>query len=138
RPLTTTPEAFIEDAASLLRERKMGALPVIERGRLVGIISESDLLDALVELTRVVEPTTLLEVECDDGIREMERVRSTLARRGVRVLWIRTISEPNGRMHAALRVRAPLGCAPEQVLEEAGFRISLCVTGRKPANRGHE
>src|SRR5204862_451057 len=123
--------------ASLLRERKIGALPVVERGRLIGIVTESDLLDALVELTRVVEPTTLLEVECDDGIREMERVRSTLDRRGARVLWIRTVSEPDGRVHVALRVRAPLGCAPEQVLEEAGFRISLCVTGAKRPHRDH-
>jgi acetoin utilization protein AcuB len=136
-PLATTPGTLIEDAASLLREQKIGALPVVERGRVIGIVTESDLLDALVALTRVVEPTTLLEVECDEGIREMERARRELERRGAHVLWMRTACEPHGRVHAALRVRAPLGCAPERVLEEAGFRVSLCVTGGGASKRGN-
>jgi acetoin utilization protein AcuB len=133
-PITTTPGALVEDAASVLRARKIGALPVVERGCLVGIITESDLLDALVQLTRIVEPTTLLELECDDGIHETERARSMLERRGASVLWMRTASDPNGRVHAAVRVRSPVGIAPEQILEEGGFRVSLCVTGATPGN----
>jgi len=48
-PLTVTPETSIWDAARILRERKVGALPVLHDGRLVGIISTSDLLEALIE-----------------------------------------------------------------------------------------
>ncbi len=131
-PLTTTPETLIEDAARDLRARKIGALPVVERGSLVGIVTDSDLLDALVELTQVLEPTTLLEIDCDDGLREMERARRILEQRGAQVLWTRTDCESSGRVHCAIRVRSPRGCAPERLLEEAGFRVSLCVTG---ANR---
>jgi acetoin utilization protein AcuB len=134
-PLTTTPGTLIEDAASVLRTHKIGALPVIEHGAVVGIVSESDLLDALVELTRITEPTTLLQIECDDGLREMERARSMLERRGASVLWMRSACEPDGRVHVALRVRSPLGFAPEQVLEEGGFRVSLCVTGTRRATQ---
>jgi nucleotide-binding universal stress UspA family protein/predicted transcriptional regulator len=47
--LTVTPETSIWDAARLLKERKIGALPVLEEERLVGIISTSDLLEALIE-----------------------------------------------------------------------------------------
>lgn len=47
--LTVTPETSIWDAARLLKERKVGALPVLEKERLVGIISTSDLLEALIE-----------------------------------------------------------------------------------------
>jgi acetoin utilization protein AcuB len=128
-PITTIPSARIEDAASILRQCKIGALPVVERGALVGIVSESDLLQALIELARILEPTTLLEVECDDGLPEAQRVRSVLERHGVEVLWMRTASEPDGRVHLALRVRSPLGHVPEQTLEEAGFRVSSCIAG---------
>jgi len=48
--LTVAPNTSIWDAARLLRERKVGALPVLEEGRIVGIISTSDLLEALIEL----------------------------------------------------------------------------------------
>jgi acetoin utilization protein AcuB len=45
--LTVTPQTTIYDAARLLRERKFGALPVVQDGALVGIISTTDLLEAL-------------------------------------------------------------------------------------------
>jgi hypothetical protein len=33
-------------------------------------------------------------------------------------------------VRATFRVRAPIGHLPEQTLEEAGFRVSSCITGR--------
>jgi len=47
--LTVTPETSIWDAARILRERKVGALPVLQDGHVVGIVSTSDLLEALIE-----------------------------------------------------------------------------------------
>ena len=38
------PGARITEAARLMHEHKLGALPVVERGRLVGIITETDIL----------------------------------------------------------------------------------------------
>jgi acetoin utilization protein AcuB len=43
----TTP---IREAARLMHERKLGALPVVERDRLVGILTETDVLDAFQRL----------------------------------------------------------------------------------------
>lgn len=45
--VTTTPEATISEAAKLLVSHKIGGLPVLENGRLVGIITETDVLEAL-------------------------------------------------------------------------------------------
>jgi acetoin utilization protein AcuB len=46
--VTTTPETPIEEAAALMRERKIGALPVLHDQRLVGLITESDIFRAFV------------------------------------------------------------------------------------------
>jgi CBS domain-containing protein len=48
--VVVTPGARIGEAARLMHERKIGALPVVERGRVVGIITESDTLAAFEEL----------------------------------------------------------------------------------------
>ena len=40
--VTIKPETPLVEAARLLTERKIGCLPVIENGRLVGILTESD------------------------------------------------------------------------------------------------
>jgi acetoin utilization protein AcuB len=48
--LTVEPDAPLVSAATLLRRERIGALPVVKNGRLVGILTRSDLLDALVRL----------------------------------------------------------------------------------------
>src|SRR5512140_3199797 len=50
-PQTADPLDPVEDAARIMRARKIGCLPVLDEGRLVGIITGLDLLDALVRVT---------------------------------------------------------------------------------------
>jgi len=40
--LTTTPDTPLAEAAKVLVERKIGCLPVVDGGRLIGIITEAD------------------------------------------------------------------------------------------------
>jgi len=42
-----SPETSLREAAQRLRRQRFGALPVVENGKLVGIITRSDLLDAM-------------------------------------------------------------------------------------------
>ncbi len=49
-PLTVTPQTPIEVAAKLMRKYKIASLPVVEEGKVVGIITESDLFDAFIEI----------------------------------------------------------------------------------------
>ncbi len=55
-PLTIAPEEKAADAASIMVKRKIGALPVINKGKLVGIITATDILKAFVKLCDIVEP----------------------------------------------------------------------------------
>jgi acetoin utilization protein AcuB len=48
--VTARSEMPLVEAARLMYERKIGALPVVDRGRLVGIITESDILKAFQEV----------------------------------------------------------------------------------------
>jgi acetoin utilization protein AcuB len=49
-PLTLTPDDTVFSAAALMRQHRVGALPIVEDGRLVGILTRSDLLAALIGL----------------------------------------------------------------------------------------
>ena len=48
-PHTVTPGTDLKDAASLILELRIGGLPVVEEDRLVGIITETDLVRVLIE-----------------------------------------------------------------------------------------
>jgi predicted transcriptional regulator len=43
-PIVIDPDASIEEAALVMAERKIGCLPVLERGRLIGMLTETDVL----------------------------------------------------------------------------------------------
>ncbi|MHC4250881.1 MAG: CBS domain-containing protein, partial [Planctomycetota bacterium] len=46
-PVTTTPDESVKDALQKMKERNVGCLPVMESGKLVGIVSTVDLLRLL-------------------------------------------------------------------------------------------
>ena len=49
-PITVSPQTPVAEAAKLLRDGKFGGLPVLERGQVVGIVTETDLLTYLITL----------------------------------------------------------------------------------------
>jgi acetoin utilization protein AcuB len=54
--LALAPGAFVADAARLMRRERIGAIPIVDGERLVGILTRSDVLDAYVELCQGVLP----------------------------------------------------------------------------------
>ena len=64
--VTAVPDDPIEQAANTMRERRIGCLPVVEDGALVGIITASDVMDALVYLVGAHEPGSRMEISLPD------------------------------------------------------------------------
>lgn len=48
--VTTTPDTDLRQVANIMAERKIGGLPVVENGEVVGMITESDVFRARVKL----------------------------------------------------------------------------------------
>jgi len=53
--LTLTPADSVVAAASLMRRERVGAVPIVDGKRLVGILTRSDLLEALVACSALTE-----------------------------------------------------------------------------------
>jgi acetoin utilization protein AcuB len=47
-PVTITPDAAVLDAAQRMLDHNIGGLPVVDRGRLVGVITKSELFRLLI------------------------------------------------------------------------------------------
>jgi acetoin utilization protein AcuB len=72
--ITATPTTPVEEAAKLLYENRIGCLPIMDEDRLCGILTETDLLRALVELFGTHEPSSRIEVELPNKPGELARV----------------------------------------------------------------
>ncbi|NEX92430.1 CBS domain-containing protein [Caulobacter sp. 17J65-9] len=80
---TCAPDISLQDAARELQARKVGALVVLEKGRVVGIFSERDVVRAV----------------ADDGPPALERpVRTYMTKKVVVALPTETVDELMGRM----------------------------------------
>jgi CBS domain-containing protein len=85
------PDATVLDAALLMNEHKIGSLLVMEGGRLVGIITERDLLQRVVAqrrdpATTPVREVMTAEVVCGRPDTTLDEVRGAMKNRRIRHL----------------------------------------------------
>jgi len=66
--VTVAPDCAIEQVAKILRTRKFNALPVVRHDCLVGIITESDIFIALIEMTGAGAGGAKIVIEADASI----------------------------------------------------------------------
>jgi len=61
--ITIDADEPLEEAALLMRNNKVGAVPVLSAGELVGIITETNLFDAFIDIMGLREPGYRLEAD---------------------------------------------------------------------------
>ena len=95
-PYTIAVDTSVVHAATLMRNLGLGGLPVLDHGQLVGIITESDIFDAFLELlgagragTRMILPVA--------GIAEgVAQILKALAPTGAELTGLTTVTERGG------------------------------------------
>jgi acetoin utilization protein AcuB len=74
-PVSVSSSSTIQDALVLIEKTRVGAFPVVdEHFKVVGIVSDRDLLNAFINVLGIKEPGALLGIVADENIEEMERI----------------------------------------------------------------
>ncbi|MDA3785870.1 MAG: CBS and ACT domain-containing protein [Deltaproteobacteria bacterium] len=75
-PITINPNASIEKAARLIHDYKIGGLPVLDKKKLVGIITLSDILAAFIEMMGLLKKSTRIDVIVNKkgGVEDVSRI----------------------------------------------------------------
>ena len=63
KPFTVNPEMPLEDVARVLLEKRVGGLPIVKNGTLVGIITVVDVLSAFITFLGLFSESTRLDVK---------------------------------------------------------------------------
>lgn len=64
--ITVHPLDAMEDAARMIYDHRIGCLPVVQEDHLVGMVTTSDLLHAMVDVMGVSQPGSYIEIEVPD------------------------------------------------------------------------
>jgi len=121
--ITITPLFPIEEAARLMVQERIGALPVTEAGDLVGIVTETDLLELFVNTMGAGEPSGRLEVLLDSRPGGLVDIARALEEAGVIISSLVTLRNRDGIREAVIRI-ATLHTGPAiEALRARGYTV---------------
>jgi acetoin utilization protein AcuB len=93
--VTVTPDMTVEEALGAAQKHGVGALPVVERGRLVGIVTTNDFFYKIANpVLGIGMPGTRVEVVGKGKDKVIEDVVSLANKQGIRIITIHVISIP--------------------------------------------
>jgi acetoin utilization protein AcuB len=119
--ISVSPDTSIEEAARIMADNKIGGLPVVEAGQLVGIITETDVFKILVELLGARTSGLRLTVVVPDAKGVLARLTGAIANLGGDIVSVVVYGcTPDGECRTTLKVRD---------VEEAGLRDILAGLG---------
>lgn len=119
-PVTTLEDTPIEEAAHLMRDNKIGCLPVMREGKLVGIITETDILCAFMEFFSARQKGLRITMAVPDREGELAKVAQSIADQGGYIAACGTfMSEEPAMWGVVLKVRN----VDQEVLTDALSKI---------------
>ena len=120
---TIAPDAPVEEAASLLVVKKIGCLPVVADGTLVGIVTETDLLAVLVELLGLLTQSTRLDVGVAGGPDAYERIVEIIRAHEGRIISVGAVPGSAGKTVFSVRLEPRDPRPIVEALRTAGFEV---------------
>jgi acetoin utilization protein AcuB len=102
--ITVGPTCGVEEAARVMATRKISALPVTDGDRLVGIVTETDVLQLFVRAMGVLEPSSRLDVILRDPAGGVGGVVRAVEGTGARICSMMTLETPAGEREVVLRI----------------------------------
>ncbi len=129
-PITISPEATLEEAAVLMRDKEIGALPVVENDKLVGIITESDVFDSFLDLMGLKLMGTRLTIDLENKIGVIADVTEIIKEEGISIISMALFHRDKASGELVLRLDSSKSERLIQKLKDKGFKVLHVVTMR--------
>jgi acetoin utilization protein AcuB len=121
--ITVTPEWPVEEASRLMTKERISALPVVQDGRLVGIVTETDVVALFVRAMGAGEPSSRLDIVMGDGRSALAEIVHIIEATETAISSIVTLRSPEGLREAVVRVATIDPRAAVRALQAAGYAV---------------
>jgi acetoin utilization protein AcuB len=122
-PITVSSSDVLEQAALLISKHKIGGMPVLEDGKLVGIITVVDILEAFVDIMGVLGSSSRLDVRLGDSRDAFPEVSRIIREHDGEIISVGILSQESPERIYSFRIEK---CDTEplrQALEEQGYEV---------------
>ncbi|MDD2585068.1 MAG: CBS and ACT domain-containing protein [Syntrophomonadaceae bacterium] len=126
--VTVKPDNYIETAAKIMRQYTVSGLPVVENGQVVGLVTETDIFGALIDILGVQKPHSRIDVYAIDRPGNLAEIISIIAKHGINILnTVVYYDEKKDKYKIILRIEA-LECEKiAKEIETSGYEIESII-----------
>jgi len=122
-PVTVDPDSDVEIAARLIYQHKISGIPVVKEGTLVGIITETDILRAFIDMMGILTSSSRIDVKIEDKPGEFKRALQTINDTGGDIVNVGMAAQHSADRLYFFRL-SPCQTGPiRRALEQAGFTV---------------
>jgi acetoin utilization protein AcuB len=105
--ITITSDIILEEAVQLMRDHKIGCLPVVEGNQLIGIITETDILDFVVDVFGLKLKGTRLTFALEDAPGKLHGVLDIMKIHNINIISVVTPTfKVKGKRVVAVRIES--------------------------------
>ena len=124
-PMSVSPQTTVEEAVQLMLKHQISGLPVLENGKVVGILTTSDVLRAFLEMTGASAPESvridLLQTEKGGDLAKAAAIVNEI---GGEVLGVGTYRDPWSEQPIFyVRLRGVEAAAASAALQNKGYTV---------------
>jgi len=121
--VTCHPDTKIEEAALLMRDHKIGGLPVVDEGKVIGIITGSDILDAFLDIMGFRSPGQRVMIETKNEAGVMLDLAVTIKEFDVNIGSLAVYHLKDNKVQILARLQGDNVAEVKTSLEEKGYQI---------------
>lgn len=125
--ITISPDALLEEAAVLMRENRISTLAVVKDKKLVGIITESDIFDAFIDILGSREIGSRITIEALDVPGALANITEIFRDFDSNITHIVAFKSTTDKRDIVIRTQSINTEAIEQKLTENGYKIKHVV-----------
>jgi acetoin utilization protein AcuB len=122
-PISVGPDDDLETAARLIYEHKISGMPVVKSNKLVGIITESDILRAFIDMMGILTGSSRIEVMVGAEPEAFNQVVEIIRKQGGEIINIGMTAQQSSSRIYTFRLSTLKTTAIEKALVNAGFQI---------------
>ena len=124
KPYSVSPDMPAEEALQLGQEMGYGAFPVVEDGKLVGIVTESDIVRVMTRVLGLRERGKRIDIKASKEFGNMKRIMEILDEHKTALLSLMTLPRPEDEdWLVVLRIKSDNAEPVVKELKSAGFNV---------------
>ncbi|NLA11914.1 MAG: CBS domain-containing protein [Firmicutes bacterium] len=117
-------DTILEEAALIMQKKQISTLPVLENNKLVGIITESDIFKAFIDILGLNHPSLRVTLLVEDQVGVLKSISEIVDAAGINIVSTIVQRSSDNRVHLILRLATKNAEQVTKIFEKAGVEVS--------------